>query len=433
MIAAGTVNVTTLVRYGEVAARTPKAGILVVAINADGQVAGTATTDAQGKASLTIREGASVSAIYPQDNYNDNLVTTYVGVKPNDNLTFGDGYFDQQVANPVTGTGQLTIDWTAFSGAAKGGNFYVTTPCGGTTTTLQTYTVDLASCPEAATAPVLIIAMDQGLYTASAYRAAATFTSGSTVTFADADFTAQPANGYRVSMAGLDPVVTALQLRGNAVFPIGSYGDSRYFSPVEATNEASLNVPITAPSMYGWADLSRNGNYGQQTYYKKGASPVAITPSASMPWVADTAILNATPPYRLLWLETGSAYDAAVFSVNWSRNDGKTTTYYNWDLILPPGVADFRLGTPPTQITDLLPTATDNVSHDLTLVDLSSAASYDAARALPEWRLLDVQSSIATGEETAAALAFDGEGFAFAARAASAAGAAATGAAAKIH
>ena len=58
-----------------VAPDTPKGNILVVGVNADGTLAGTATTDAAGKATLTIREGATVTAIYPEDAFIDNTIT----------------------------------------------------------------------------------------------------------------------------------------------------------------------------------------------------------------------------------------------------------------------------------------------------------------------------------------------------------------------
>ena len=63
LIASGTVNITTMVRRGSVVANTPMEGVLVVAMNADGGLAGTATSDAQGQASVMIRVGATVTAI----------------------------------------------------------------------------------------------------------------------------------------------------------------------------------------------------------------------------------------------------------------------------------------------------------------------------------------------------------------------------------
>jgi len=410
MLASGVVNITTVVRYGDAAPDTPKGNILVVGVNADGTLAGTATTDAAGKATLTIREGATVTAIYPEDAFIDNTITSYVGVKPNDNLTFGDHYFTPPTT--IAGTaGLMTVNWPAFIGATQ---YLVYSPCGSNYVTGTTYSLPLQTYCQTATAPILVMAVDANYdIIATAYLPAAAFTVGATVNVAAGQWVAQTANSFVVSMSGLDPVVTAVRFNANAQFPQFTIGESDFPTPKAGAASAMLSIPMSAGALtYASAQLNRNGNFGEQTYFKRGASPIAFAPTA-LPWISDTSIISAFPPYRVVWLETASTYDAAVLDMSWQRSDGKITHYFQWRVILPPGVADFKLGTPPAELAALLPTVDDNVNHELRLVDLSSATSYDAARALPEWRLANVQSSVNAGDEPSAAITSDGEGFTF--------------------
>jgi hypothetical protein len=408
MLASGTVNITTKARCCTVAANTPEPNILVVGINTDGSVV-TATTGADGTAQLMLREGASVTAVYPEDAEHENDIRTYVGVKPDDNLTFGDAYYTVQP--PAGLDGQMTVNWEAAPNAVR---YYLYSPCTsngyvtGLTTSMQLY----ASC-QAATMPLLIVAYDDAYQiVGSVYLPAAAGGVGATVNITAGQWVTQAVNNIAISIAGLDPLVQYTYMRAYGQYgPWISYSNNNGADVKAGAASTALSVPATATSMYAQVELGRNGNYGRQDFYKAGPAPFALQ-HTNMPWIDGQALVSFQQR-RAIWFETTGTYDAAVLYVEWSRSESKNTRYYNWTIILPPNVADFRFPEPPAQLAEFLPETTDNVGHDLSLVDLSSAASYDAARALPEWRLTNVSSAVAAGEEPNAAVSSDGEGFSF--------------------
>ncbi len=410
MLASGTVNVTTMVRCCDVAANTPQANVLVVAGNVDGQIASTATTDAQGQATLTIREGATVTAIYPEDANQETIAVSYVGVKPDDNLTYGDGYYT--LSQTITGVdGQLVLNWPAVTGATQ---YRVYHPCenygpyvNGLTRSLPLYTY----C-QTANAPIAVIALDASYrVVSSVYLPAAAYAPG-TLTLVANQWVNQAADNYTASISGLPAAVDDVGFGLEAAYAGFSYTDNEYVTPKSGGGTAMLSVPSTATATTIDARLSRN-SYRQQEHYKRGPSPV-VFPAPTLPWLSGV-IFNAEERHAV-WLQTMGTYDASILGTRWRRTDGKIDHYYRWRVILPPGVTEFSVGTPPAELEPYLPGAADDVEHELTLVDLSSAASYDAARALPEWRLASARGAVATGDEPLAGITshFDGgEGLTF--------------------
>lgn len=407
----GNVTVTAHVRCCDVAPTTPQAGVLVVVVQADGTAGETGTTDALGKVTLAnVRAGATVTAVYPDDGDQGRHVTMMAGVKPGDDLTFGQDYYEPTASGA---DGQIDASWTAVTDAAY---YYVFAPCEvryvsapSTSAALAVYT----SC-QTPTAPVAFVAYDgAGNVLASAYLPAATYTPGSALV-APA-WTAQAAGAnFQVSISGLAPAVNDVRFTS-----VASYGSLRTYPAVAypalkaGAGMASLSIPETALSIDTSAQLHRSGTQGRQFMFKRGASPIAFTTPA-LPWINGIAVSPGDG--RAIWLQSAGTYDAAVLSFSWSRTENKATRYYDWTVILPPGVTELDLGTPPAALAPYLPTADDDLGSDLHLVDLSSVSDYDAIRALPEWRLVDVEGSVRHGDEpTAAVSTYDGgEGFGFA-------------------
>lgn len=412
MLASGVVNVTTMVRCCDVAANTPQAGVLVVAVNADGMLAGTATTDAQGQATLTIAEGAYVTAIYPEDVNNENYIVTYAGVKPNDNLTFGDGYYTPN--QTINGTaGNLTLNWSAVTGATQ---YQVYHPCesyGRYVGSVLTYQVPLYTYCQTATAPIAVLALDANYNpVASRYLPAANYAPAGTIDIAANDWVMQAIDNLTTSISGLPAAVYEADFDVMARYDGFSYNESDYMTPKSGSASATFTTPSTALSATVQARLYRN-NYARQEHYKGGASPVVFAPP-TLPWIS--GVIFDLEALQAIWLQTAGTYDASYLDLDWRRTEPKGPDhYYYWRVILPPGVTTFSVGTPPTELAPYVPTATDeSLDAELTLVDLSSAASYDAARALPEWRLAQPDQAVMAGEEPSAGITryFDGgEGF----------------------
>src|SRR5688500_1219063 len=85
----GPITVTTHARENT-STPGPSAGIEVYVITADGTLADTATTAADGTATVDVTFGDSVTAVYPASNGAD--LITVVQVEPGDSLTFGDQF-----------------------------------------------------------------------------------------------------------------------------------------------------------------------------------------------------------------------------------------------------------------------------------------------------------------------------------------------------
>ncbi len=406
-IPSGTVNVTTMAPCCDVAANTPEPNIVVISLSAEGTLVATATTGADGKASIEVREGGSVSAVYPEDETHNNRLQTFVGVKPNDNLTFGEGYFTPNVSGA---NGNMTVNWPAFPNTME---YRVANACMSSSSSSLTIDLSLYDYCQTATSPIALLAIDANYnIIASAYLPTAATAPGSVIPSGDVTWVAQTQDNSTVSITGLNSVVNDVYLSAYGEYPfyIGYGGSSNWVGPKAGAASQTFTTSSTAPYKYARAELYRSGNFGRQDYLKGGASPYAMTATA-LPWI-DGEKLISFAQRRLIWFETTGDYDAATLDLHWSRYDKKTSHYYTWTLILPPKVADFRFPTPPSELAAFQPTEMDSVSSYLQLVDLSSASSYDAARALPFWRVTDPYSAVRSGDEPSAAISYDGEGYA---------------------
>ncbi|MGE3769230.1 MAG: hypothetical protein AB7L94_43660, partial [Kofleriaceae bacterium] len=324
MLASGTVNVTTMVRCCDVAANTPQANVLVVAVNSDGNVAGTAMTDAQGKASLSIREGATVTAIYPEDANQETIAVSYVGVKPDDDLTFGDNYYTTPTT--ITGTaGQMTLNWTAATNATQ---YRVFHPCQsyGPYVNGLTYSLTLDTYCQTPTAPIALVALDANYQVvSSAYVPAAAYTVGATVNVAANQWVDQAVGNFMVSISGLPAAVDEVDFDFDARYAGFSYSDGNYIIPKSGGGSVALSVPTTAISTTVEATLYRN-NYRRQEHYKTGPAPV-VYPPPTLPWLSGV-VFNPEDRHAI-WMQTSvGAYDASIFETNWRRTDNKTDHYF---------------------------------------------------------------------------------------------------------
>jgi len=406
--ASGTANITTNVRCCAVAAGTPQAGVQIVVIHGDRTVGATATTDAQGKATVTVSAGDSVHAIYPEDTVNlTRELATYVGVKPGDNLTFGEASFTPDAAGV---SGQINVSWPAVTGAH---HYQVFSPCDGAYTTGLDTTFSLFPYCQTPTAPIVFVAYDlNDKILATSYLPAATFTPG---TLPAITWTTIAAPNYAVSVSGLDAAVDDLSFYVTAVYPRVSFGQNSFPPITGGAASATFTAPASATRMLAEMNLRKNGTDGRQTYFK--AQPTAATFTAPMPWINGIAV--SLGEGKAVWLQTAGTYDAATFAFNWNTFDGTSSHYFNWNVIVPPGVTMLDFGTPPAALAPYLPSTSDNVGTDLRLVDLANASSYDELRALGESFAMDPYGSVQSGAVPSAGMSsYDGgEGFSFVSRA----------------
>ncbi|CAN5854117.1 hypothetical protein BH11MYX2_BH11MYX2_01540 [soil metagenome] len=419
--ATGSVNILATSRSDSgVAPGTPVQDVLVVALKKDGSLASTAMTAADGTATLTgLSDGASVTAVYPITDNDHNLVT-YVDVKIGDHLTFGDKYYAPYVVDGAEGT--LAVTWQPVTDALYYRVFWQCNPSYGLYVSSGTNAnLSLDSYCQTATTPLVVKAFGMNdTLLASIHLTATASTPGTTLDLTADQWVTPTPDNLPVSLAGLSAPTNDAYVGISTDFRGLSYTTSRYL--IVTSGAAMTTYTVAAlDAATAFAELSRDGNYGAQYSYKRGTGALVL-PAPTLPWLGGL-IVNAT---QAVWLQSsGSAYDAGVLQLNWNRQLGggggggvpgaNATEYFHWSVILPPNLSSFSFPTPPAALAAFLPDDSTNVSANLELIDLSSAGDYDAARALPEYRLTDLEAAVRSGDEPSgtSSTSDGGEGFGF--------------------
>lgn len=397
------VNVTALSRWYEpLASQAPRAGVLVFAVNGAGALVGQATTGVDGRASLEIPDGGSVTAVYPKNDDRARIsVVTYAGVKPGDSLTFGD--HDTTYGAPVGSEGNLDIQWTPVTDATS---YELTSPCASATTNDHSMTVGLASTCQTPTAPVALVASDSaGRVLASVFLPDAPYTPGSSLNITAGQWVSQTASmGYGISVTGLAAGVHGVELRARARFGRIGYERLLFVSPFEANATGAFSMPSTATTIAG-AEVYRNDYPGHLRFLQTAQAPVTLD-TTGRPWV--TSIVASAKERFVQWLlSPGTAYDATTLELAWNKND----TEYVWRVLLPPDKNQVDLRSFPEALAAYLPDTESPLNVALRLIDLSSTKSYDDVRALPEWHFMDPEFAVRFGEEPGVTAADGGEGY----------------------
>lgn len=401
-----TVSVKAVARYYEpLASQAPRAGVMIYAVSDAGALVATATTGADGQAIVELPNGGSITAVYPKDAMSNRVaVVTYVGVKPGESLVFG----DRTAAAPPTGaTGQFTVQWPALAGAT---GYDVLSPCQNSNTTDQVLTIGLRPDCQTPTAPLTVLAFDPNQNViGSIYVPATAYTPGTSLTLTAAQWVTQaPTKAFGITMSGLPATVGSVDLQAEARWEGLSW--SRYVGELEPTGgtvTTQLSMPGSATrTVVVPSRLRRNDYPGRQYHAKAGPAPVVIDVSKH-PWV--TAASASLVDHTVQWLESpGDAYDAATLLLQWRLADD---TRISWRIALPPDRRQFDFNAFPAELAPFRPTLATGFEIGLRLVDLASTANYDAARAVPEWRLMDPENAVRLGDEASVAAADGGEGF----------------------
>jgi hypothetical protein len=411
----GTVTVTTLARCCNVEPGSPVADIAVFVIQPDGTAGPTGRTNASGVITLDgVLPGASVTAVYPNDDDGNDLVTV-VAVKPGDQLRFGEA-FDYYAGAETAATATFPIATGAWETS-------ISHPCGTsyvygdnqTQATLWQYD----SC-QGAGADFLFMqtSADTGELFRSTVLRDLEFPDGATI----AIDSWTPTASLAIDVTGIPALVENANI---AVVPIlnrrYTRGSWQGMTPEAGTASATLPVPTGTDGFYTSVELERRGDVGPQVRYQVAAAAATQlqAPFTQIPWVGEVSSGGARGAAS--WLKVGDqAYDGAVARVWWDRyvpdgGEGGNNEYHRWTIILPPGVTSFSWNDPPPVLAEVAPTKVDNISADVYFVDLSTAEGYDGFRALPEWVATCPDCAAFTGELTGTATvsysADGGEGF----------------------
>jgi hypothetical protein len=215
-------------------------------------------------------------------------------------------------------------------------------------------------------------------------------------------------------MSGVAANTVLQDLGGWGVYaPTGLYGmlgyDQFVSDPTVANNTATamVSLPSTAVRTFAVARMRHATLAGRQSYYKSGASPVSLDAS-TLPWVTVDVDQKA---HTVSWTQTAGTFDATALRFNWERVDGSKVNHrYWWTVMLPPGVTSLDGSMLPAELAAYVPTADDSFNLlNVRVIDLADVASYDAARAVPEWQIMSTDHA-AESDLTAGAFADGGEG-----------------------
>lgn len=402
-------TVTTYSRCCTEPNHTLEPNIAVVVLKPDGSFDQMGTTDASGTVTfLGVAPGSSVTALYPVGT--DYTIATVLAVKPGDSITFGDEYTLVHGA----GTGTMTLDFPAVTNATTIAVYHSCGYDGATGTGLTTMTLN-TTC-DVTSGDLMMLAYDvNNNVIATGTLHAVAYGNGQTATLASwTPVTAQ----LQTMVSGLETMVTGATLHGEMIVDGVSarYGSQAYPTLSGGTGGANMPVPNGGDRLFAFSQLYATG-YGEKEEFQRLASDVRTVNfgEPAMPWLG-------TPTYdaanqQVSWTSLGSgAYDGAYADVFWNRFDASidTTRYYDWHVVIPPGVSMFSWTAPPTEIAPYVPATTDTIGGQLMLVDLSSSASYDELRAAPEWQLTCIGCTTLNGElptGSSVALQAGAEGF----------------------
>ncbi len=384
----GMATVVTQTHFpGGTAVGTLVGNIDYVSLLPNGMVHDMGKTDTSGHASVKVYPGGSVTVIYRHTADVGADLVTYMGVKPNDSLTFGQFWM---LPYSTTSLGTMTISWPAYTGAAGLNYYYACGPCGciyapstATSITLN----ELAYCDHEPMNFLGIAFNSSGQVLGMSY-SFVNFQNG-----ASAGLNGwQNASTATATFTGLPPeIVTATEY----FYLISNGGQTNYAYGISgaptggALTESFPWVP-TGERTESMAVLSRQGNYQPQRVMDSlNQLTVTIDSPPLPPWVDNQGGVTSSVDRKVTWLQSGPAtHSANTVQMAWQHNISGNPVPFTWSFVVPPDVTEFDFPKLPAIFDDTQPKPEDYVNASVRALTIPSASSYDSARQLPEAQLM---------------------------------------------
>jgi hypothetical protein len=398
---AGTVTVTTMTRCAPcLNPGQPQRDVDVFVVSPTGEVGDSARTDASGNATLDVRTGDTVTALYLDQGDVD--LVTFVAVAPGDHLTFGDEF----TAGKPTPLGSMTVNWPSVLNATSYRVYY---PCGQTgsdqlTTTIFEYT-------ECHAQPMALgfVATDSAGTLIGSGDTSANFVANGTAALGSWEL---PVN-MTVTATGIPDFVTQAEMDVVTLLN-GQFAYSDYIqgAPSGGTFGTTFPFPTWNSELRGAAVFGRNG-FGQQIRLDSmTAGATSYTgEQVGLPWLGEA--LASASAGQLTWITDGGGdYDLGVVNVSWNRSppDGGQESY-SWTLFIPPGVDQLTFPELPAALAGYAPNSGDFLSSpQVFYIDFAELDGYAAVRAEPEWRLADLNAHIQRGTVFKVSIGLQGGG-----------------------
>jgi hypothetical protein len=370
----------------------------VVFQNAAGEVVQKLSTNAIGQATALVHIGDQVS-VTRDTNFGTKQVTTFVGVKPGDQLIAGNPREHARSNEPY---GTLNFFVIPLSNASS---YAVSTVCEDSITTDAQGLASVSlfdSCHDPnGNIPVLALAFDAQLHALN-YALRPSVPQGGVGTYT------MDASEWRSDFAStaISIVNTPTTNEGTRPFPnwlVQTAGrEQQQFIPTIAGDPQpgdNINATALYPKGLGAAFVHTVETYGSigtvSTYRliagrKRTTAPASVSIDANdlLPQVSAREVVGSGDAARpqLTWSFESAldGVDGLIVQLAWDANGG--TLFQEWIVIAPPGTTQLKLPALPDSLAGFRPSV-DSSLHipNVVAVDLSSTSGYDAFRNRVGW------------------------------------------------
>lgn len=376
------------------------ANIDVVSMLPNNTVLETTKTGADGLGSIKVYPGGSVTAVYRRPGDTGAEMITYLGVKPNDTLTFGNRNPSFVGASPSLGN--QTYSWTVQAPGAT--SHCAFTLCGSSCAAAPATSVMFAEAASCTRMPmdILYVARNGNQTTHYALRSNVTFVAGATVSIggwatapnATVNITGVPAEVAQLSGSW----ATVLNVQDERSFAAGYSG-----SPTGGAFTATFAFHPTGRRSVGRVQFQRQGTFGAMTLLDSFTTSTLTQTVASpqfTPWLQQ-GLLTSAPLRKVDWnavATPASVTDGTLVYVAWNVTVGGMNQSYRWFLIVPPGVSSIKLPELPAPLNNVLPPDDVFLDGSVRLFDISTVTDYDAVRALPSRNIMCIDCAVRSGD-----------------------------------
>lgn len=383
---------------GTIGAQVPN--IDIVSMLPNNTVLEAKTTDASGAATIKVYPGGTVTAIYKHTADMGADLITWVGVKPNDTLTFGSRQFSFPSGTQNMNLGTQAYTWPAQAGVTQ---YIVATssnavgaPAGSTGASMAEFSLNHRDPMD-----VLFVATTNGTLTHFSSRSNVTFPSATPISAGGW----QAAQQATVNINGLPPEIT--NISGNFTTVLDGHTEQNFIGGYngQPTGGAfTANFPWHPAGERTMATLFM-GRQGFQSMriidaLQSNALAQTIAAPALPPWM-QSSVISSSALRMASWFvipDANSTSDAQLLRVNYNRTINSMNHPHQWHFILPPGQTSIVFPKLPAQFNDVLPQPQDGMGAQVRQIEIGSITGYDAARALPSRNLMCVECALRAGE-----------------------------------
>jgi len=365
----GTVNVTVLDPSHSGA---PAVGASVVFLDPDGSLVKRASTDTSGKASADLLPGGSVTSIALQTGQYE--IQTVFAVRPGDDVTLG------SKNDPAIGT--FTVSFPPFTQATPS-SYTVGGPCGIVTVPPPaTATLSFNAGCKLDTMEIIVQANDANSQPLGILdKTGIPFKVNDSTTLTGSYVTPR---SFTASYTNVNPIITNLTMR-RRVPDLNGLMVQASMAPPTATQVLGLTGAVgTSAVVETVAAAGRSQQTVRQVLSGTAASYGLDVAATLLPWVAIPKLDLAAGKIVIVTDTTGTTsatpdvFEAAML---YRRPDPATGAQivYQWTLFSPV-LGDVTLPSLPSEVSNVMPTASDTVQLIAGALEIEAVPGYDAVR-----------------------------------------------------